>query len=113
MHQMFSCKKHVCVIFKSGGLGVTSRPGGVGRDGDSLGGTGIPIIGPKPGNVHLFHKYVITSQKWLNCYRTKMCLFTIISLYTSGTNGTDTSGQFFIKKTTFNYNHHKILSLLG
>lgn len=96
--QMLLRKKCVCVLFKPGGLGVTSRPGGVGRDGDGLGGTGIPIIGLKPGNGHLFNKYVIASQKLLNCYRTKICLLTVISLYTSGANGTDTSGQFSCTK---------------
>lgn len=48
MCQMFSCKKYICIIFCSpGGLGVTGRPGG---DRDGLGGTGIPIIGLRPGN---------------------------------------------------------------
>lgn len=49
---MFLCKKYICTIFQPGGLGVTGRPGGVGGDGDGPGGTGIPIIALRPGNIY-------------------------------------------------------------
>lgn len=50
--KMFLFKTCTGDIFKPGGLGVTGRPGAVGGDADALGGTGIPIIGLKPGNRH-------------------------------------------------------------
>lgn len=34
---------------KTGNTGVAGRPVGAGTDGDGLSGTGIPIIGAKPG----------------------------------------------------------------
>lgn len=35
------------IHFKTGGIGVAGRP--LGGDGDGLNGTGIPIIGARPG----------------------------------------------------------------
>lgn len=39
---------------KTGNTGVAGRPVGAGTDGDGLGGTGIPIIGAKPGNLAIY-----------------------------------------------------------
>lgn len=50
-----SCLKSVLIWkgyynnIKTGSIGVAGRPVGAGGDGDGLGGTGIPIIGAKPG----------------------------------------------------------------
>lgn len=61
----------------------------MGGDGDGLGGTGIPIIGLKPGNRH--YTAVITVVKLLSVKR--VILISFIFLYISGTNGTEVSGQ--------------------
>lgn len=43
-----------CMCIKTGGTGVAGRPVGGGDDGDRLGGTGIPILGAKPGTYVIY-----------------------------------------------------------
>lgn len=55
---------------KTGGTAVAGRPVGTGGDGDGLSGTGIPIIGAKPGTlvIHATESRYILMQRNLLIY---------------------------------------------